>query len=490
MSLSVALQVAQSALAARQTESSVIARNIAGAQEPGFSKKSVQLSTMYTSSGQAGGLRVNGIARLSDSALYSSLLSSTSVGTSQQTVLDGMTRLAETIGDTELETSPAAKLGQLKLSLQNYASDPNNVVMAQDALLNAKNMADSLRSSTELVQDVRATADADMATSVREINSLLGKLEDLNSVIVKGTQSGADVTDALDSRDQVLLSLSEEIGISTLSRANGDVVVYTDSGVTLFETTARSVTFAPTITYDANTSGNAVIVDGVPVAGPGAVMPISSGRLHGLAELRDDTAVTYQDQLDEIARGLIEAFQEEDQTTPGVFQQGLFLGTGTPIPPSTVPSGIAADIRVNPNADPDQGGSLDAIRDGGLAGAAFNYNPAGNAGFSDRLQELVTAFDTPRTFASSVELDPDASLSSFAASSVSWLESGRKTMTSNVEIQSVIVGRTAENLNNTTGVNIDEEMTLLLEIERAYSAASRLITAVDSMLDDLLMATR
>ncbi len=42
----------------------------------------------------------------------------------------------------------------------------------------------------------------------------------------------------------------EEIGITTLSRANGDVVVYTDSGVTLFETTARSVTFAPTITYD------------------------------------------------------------------------------------------------------------------------------------------------------------------------------------------------------------------------------------------------
>jgi flagellar hook-associated protein 1 FlgK len=42
MSLSVALQVAQSALAARQTESSVIARNITGAQEPGYSRKSVQ----------------------------------------------------------------------------------------------------------------------------------------------------------------------------------------------------------------------------------------------------------------------------------------------------------------------------------------------------------------------------------------------------------------------------------------------------------------
>jgi flagellar hook-associated protein FlgK len=39
----------------------------------------------------------------------------------------------------------------------------------------------------------------------------------LNSVIVRGTQSGADVTDALDSRDQVLLALSEEIGIKTIT---------------------------------------------------------------------------------------------------------------------------------------------------------------------------------------------------------------------------------------------------------------------------------
>jgi flagellar hook-associated protein 1 FlgK len=65
-----------------------------------------------------------------------------------------------------------------------------------------------------------------------------------------------------------------------------------------------------------------------------------------------------------------------------------------------------------------------------------------------------------------------------------------KTLTKNVEIQSVIVGRTAENLSNTTGVNIDEELTLLLEVERAYAAASRLITAVDTMLEELMMATR
>ncbi len=43
-------------------------------------------------------------------------------------------------------------------------------------------------------------------------------------------------------------------------------MVYTDSGVTLFETKARAVTFEPTIVYGAATTGNSVMVDGVPVA--------------------------------------------------------------------------------------------------------------------------------------------------------------------------------------------------------------------------------
>ncbi len=124
MSLSVALKVAQSALAARQTESSVVSRNIAGAQDPGYSRKSVLLSQTYTDTGQAGGLKVDGIGRVTDSALYSSLLSSTSTGSSQEAVLAGLTRLAETTGDTQNHMSAAAKLGALKLSLQNYASDP------------------------------------------------------------------------------------------------------------------------------------------------------------------------------------------------------------------------------------------------------------------------------------------------------------------------------------------------------------------------------
>ncbi|GGB53869.1 flagellar hook protein FlgK [Roseibium aquae] len=502
MSLSVALQVAQSALAARQSETSVISRNVSGAQDPGYSRKSVMLSSLVTNSGQAGGVRVEGVARAANEALYTSLLRSTSSGTAQQAVLDGLSALAVTINDTELEMSPAAKLGDLKKSLQAFASEPNNTILAQSLLSDAQTMAQTLNNASRTVQETRAKADADIAASVAKVNRLLDQFEGLNDKIVQGNQIGTDITDALDERDRVLLSLSEEIGISTLSRADGDMVITTDSGITLFETTARAVTFETTFSYAAGTVGNAVFIDGVPAAGPNAVMELKSGRIKGLADLRDNVATTYQSQLDEIARGLIVAFREADQSGGGgPDQQGLFVesaGAGVPVGtnlglvlPAGLTTGLASTITINRNADPDQGGDLDRLRNGGLSDPVnYDYNPANLAGYSDRIQGMLSGINTSTTFDPNVGLDPTDSVSGFAASSVSWLEARRSAATNDLEVQSVIVNRTAENLSNTTGVNIDEEMTRLLDIERAFAAAAKLITTVDRMLDDLMAVAR
>ncbi len=50
--------------------------------------------------------------------------------------------------------------------------------------------------------------------------------------------------------------------------------------------------------------------------------------------------------------------------------------------------------------------------------------------------------------------------------------------------------RTAEALSNETGVNVDMEMSLLLDLEHSYEASARLLRAVDEMLAALLAAVR
>ena len=41
-----------------------------------------------------------------------------------------------------------------------------------------------------------------------------------------------------------------------------------------------------------------------------------------------------------------------------------------------------------------------------------------------------------------------------------------------------------------TGVNIDEEMSAILDLEKSYQASAKIIAAIDSMLNSLMEAIR
>src|SRR3954466_8016466 len=389
MNLTAALESARSSLMASGIQSSVISRNIAGASSTGYSRKIAELENL-----PGAGVYVAAIQRAASSGLYNNVLIATSSSAQQTAIYDGLQKIAAaTVDDPELDQSPTAQLNALKKALQQYANAPDNTTLAQAAVTSAKDMATGLNEATQTVQSVRATADADMKTSVQNINRLLSQFQTVNTAIVKGTISGDDITDYLDQRDSIVSQMSQEVGVSMSLRPNGDAALYTDSGVVLFDKIARTVSFAPTNAYTAGTTGNAVYIDGVPVTGASSVMPLKSGKIAGLAELRDKATVTYQSQLDEIARGLIDAFREIDQSGAALPDvPGLFTYPGAPAMPAaaTVSVGLAGTITVAASVDPASGGNPNLLRDGAISGnPAYTYNTTGNGGFSTRLQQLV-----------------------------------------------------------------------------------------------------
>ena len=116
-----------------------------------------------------------------------------------------------------------------------------------------------------------------MLILVARINSLLARFDTVNTEIVKGELAGIDVTDYLDTRDQIVNDLSTEVGIRTVVRPGNDMAISTDSGVALYDRGARTVTFrgrnlAPGV------AGAAVFIDGVQVTGSSATMPVTSGQ--------------------------------------------------------------------------------------------------------------------------------------------------------------------------------------------------------------------
>ena len=488
MSLTAALNAARSSLSANATQTSLLSRNIAGGNEPHYTRKAANLSSF-----EGGGVRIDSIGRAADPALMTANLGATSQTAKQQAIVDGLTKLEQTVGDPESDRSPAALIGALRDAMQLHASSPESPTTARSVLAGAQDVAEALRSGSAVAQATRQAADAGMAESVGRINGLLSRLETLNAEIVRGTSTGSDITDKLDSRDGILAGLSEEMGIRIVNRANNDIALYTDSGATLFETVARSVTMKPTQAFDAGTVGNAVYVDGVPVVGGSTSMPLQSGRLAGLASVRDSVAVTFQHQLDETARGLVEAFAESDRSDPATLPTipGLFTYPGAPAMPAggTLVPGLAAGLSVNAIADPDRGGSLLRLRDGGIGNPAqpgYVANASGAASYSGRLQEMIDALGAPRAFDPAAGSDQSAGIVGFAASSVGWLEASRQRASNELDYRQTLMARSSEALSNATGVNIDEEMTKMLELERSYQASAKIIATVDGLFATLL----
>lgn len=474
MSLSLALNSAQSSISATASQTALASRNITGASEAGYSRKAGILKTIGP-----GTVRVGEVRRATEDALYTKMLGATSKASASAAQLEGLEALARTVGDPQSSSSLAGALGNFASAMQTYADAPSDMILARNLLNTAKDLAGTLNTAQAITQGVRQTADGNIAASVDWVNDLLAKFETVNRQIVFGTQAGQDVTDQLDARDRLISQISEEMGVSVVHRANNDVALYTDSGVTLFEKTPRTLTFTRNFTLTPGTVGNAVILDGVAITGAGATMPIKSGSIFGNAQIRDETAVVYQRQIDEAARGLIQAFAEPGP--PG--GPGLFTAPGYP-----VATGLAGAIGVNPLADPEAGGSLARLRDGGFAGPT--YNPANNASYSGRLQQLIEGLETPRAFNPAAGLMPTASLTRYTAASASWLESARKQTSTTSEYNTTFLERTREALSNETGVNLDEELALMLELERSYGASARVISVVDNMLKTLLDAAR
>jgi flagellar hook-associated protein 1 FlgK len=405
----------------------------------------------------------------------------------QQTVSDATT----TTDSTAAAQSPSSLLQALSTALQTYSAAPGNNSAAASVLSAAQNLGNGLNAASATVQGVRETADRNMATSVATINSLLSQFRQVNTTIVNGTATGADITDALDRRGALLQSLSQQIGVTTTSSSNGSMSIYTDSGATLFDTSARTVTLTPTTTFSASTVGAAVYVDGVPVTGANATMPIQSGALAGLAQLRDNVATQYQSQLDSIAGGLVNAFAETGQTaaTASSTLPGLFTYSGAAsVPGSALIPGLAGAIMVSAAVDPAQGGNLNLIRDGGVNGSSYVQNGTGAAGFATRIASDLSALSSTQTFSTLAGLSTSQSLVAYTASSASWLDGERQTAGNNATYQSTLSTQAAQTLSNATGVNIDSQMSRMLDLENSYRASAKLISTIDAMFGSLLQA--
>ena len=110
------MNTARAALQTTSAQIAVSGRNIAGANDPSYSRKIALPVT-----GPDGGAQILTIVRATDVALYHRMIDATSSAAGQQAILDGLDQLQQTVGDTDSQQSPAAKITILANALQQFA---------------------------------------------------------------------------------------------------------------------------------------------------------------------------------------------------------------------------------------------------------------------------------------------------------------------------------------------------------------------------------
>ncbi|MEP4753934.1 MAG: flagellar hook-associated protein FlgK, partial [Nitratireductor sp.] len=444
MSLTTALGIAQNALLTTARRTSIVSQNVTNASNPDYSRRSAVLSS------DAPGVRVAEIRRAAAEGLFWQNLNASSSWEAQKQLLAGLDTLAISVNGADNAASPATALGRLQEALQLYATTPSSATVAEGALDAGRQFVRSLNNGSAQIQTFRTNMDVEIGIAVNDLNRLLADFEVANKSVIAARASGRDASDALDQREAILKQISDQIPVSTFSRANDDMVITTADGSTLFETRPRAVSFESTAAYAPGIAGKSVYIDGIPLS-PGKNGAVS-GRLASFVALRDEVATTLQTQLDEIARGAITAFAETDRTGGGAPPlAGLFTWAGGPaLPPAaTTSTGLASSISINPAFDSDAGGNPALLRDGGANGAAYVANPGG-ASYADLLIDYGDRLTAPIAFDPAAKLATNISVTEFSSASIGWIEASRQTAFNAELTTSALKIRTAEALSNET----------------------------------------
>ena len=349
------------------------------------------------------------------------------------------------------DSGVAAAIADFRAAWHDLANNPGSDAARAQVLGRAATLADAIRVQARNIDsesgDLRVRAVGDVA----EVNTVASDLAATNRSIAIANLNGTDAGVLLDKRDQLAMRLSELTGSTTTQRADGGFDVTVNGVPLVTDQDAGVLSIASGITAAGAADGNPITFAITDSSGTTTLPAGMTGEIGGVTDLLTTTLPAYSAGLGAVAQQLADQINTQHQAgydAAGNLGQPLFSynpadPAGTLAVALTSPGDVAASSR--------PGGVLDAANATALSSATDA---------EESYQRLVNGFGTE-------------------VASVKRLAANQQVLTSQVD-------GSREQLS---GVNLDEEMVSMLSAQRAYEAASRVLTTVDSVLDTLINRT-
>ena len=453
------LNNASSGLRLTQTLLGVTSRNIVNASTEGYTRKTQEGVT-----GPGGGALAGPVRRATDELLTKQLRADTSARSAAQTLSSALDRIDRLAGDPTRTDSISGRLSALADGLQRLITDPITPIGYQDVIAEAEALAATFRTTYVELEGVAREALQAIPEEIAEVNHLAESIAAVNRQVTAGASLGRDTTDLLDQRDRMLGRMSELIEVRTVLAQRNVLQIYTADSKLI----ANEGSFALT-----------AAVDGTIYAGN---LPIErvGGSVGARQEIANRMVPGFMRQLDDLAARLTAGLETAGTTdVPPLPGLPLFNDSGIlafdPLDPAQL-EGYASRIRVNDAV------ASDPLRLRGLAGT-----PVGDTSLLVRARQVILSDAHDFTAAG---LPTRATLTLAASTFVGNVASGTASARDNVEARQVAEDMVRTRLAQISDVNVDEEMARMVQLQMAYAANARVITAVQSMMDELLNAVR
>ena len=324
MSLSQALSIAMSGLRANQLALSLTSSNVANSDTPGYVRKTV--NQVQTVSGAIGaGVSVTGVNRELDLYLQQQIRteqSGASYADLRSSILSSLQSIYGTPGGTgTLETA----FNSLVTAVQGLSTSSDSQSARIGVLNAAQSLTQQLNSMSGGIQSLRSQAESGLNSAVNTANTAMQQIVNLNAQLQSGNTTDAAAAALKDQRDQYVDQLSQLMDIRVIENDN-QIQVFTNSGVQLVGAQASTLSFNPQGTVTPNTQWDAdptkstlgTLTLNFPNGGSLNLIQtnsIRSGTIAGYLELRDNTLVQAQTQLDQFAANMSSLLS--DKTTAG-----------------------------------------------------------------------------------------------------------------------------------------------------------------------------
>jgi flagellar hook-associated protein 1 FlgK len=509
MGLDAALAIARSGLLHTQRALAASANDVANAETPGHTKKTIATRAVVV--GQDGiGVRSLAPSRDVDEALVTELDSRRAAAAGAQVRLNLLQGIETAHGNPENGDGLGDLTAALRTGFEDLRADPAEAGRQTSVVMDATSLVTRLNEISRAVGDARQQAQDGVVAEVDRINVTLRQIADLTLRIREEIALTGSAAALEDRRDTAIATLSESIEVRALKREDGGLVLVARNGLVL-PLDPRSDAFStqdgmlgPTAFHGAGGSIPDITLGGRDVTGL-----LAGGRLAEYVALRDQTLPRYQSELDLAAANIASRFES----------QGLRLFTDATgaVPDTSVPYagstmvGFAGTIRVNAAVESNPALLRDgthAVADDPAGASAFAPNPPGGPASFVTLLDRVLDF----TFGAQAQanvgwapiatggLGPDGTLSSpfgapptlegYTALLTATQTADRNSAAGTLASAEAMKQGLEVRFNQRSGVDIDTEMAAMVTLQNAYAANARVMSTVQAMWDALLGAVR